>query len=42
MIGDENRGWSWTTPLIGIKADKVHLCGDERAIHLVSRILAKS
>ena len=42
MIGDSNRGWSWTTPLLGIKAHKIHLCGDERAMYLVSKLIDKS
>lgn len=39
MLGDTSRGWSWTVPILGIKADKIHLCGDERGLHLVSRLI---
>lgn len=39
MIGDTNRGWSWTTSVLGLRADRIHLCGDERALHLISRLI---
>lgn len=42
MIGDEERGWAWTTPILAIKAGKIHLCGDERALGLVSQLIDKS
>jgi ATP-dependent RNA helicase SUPV3L1/SUV3 len=38
MIGDLNRGWSWTKSLMNIQADKVYLCGDASAIPLVKKI----
>ena len=42
MIGDPGRGWSWTSAILGIKAKKIHLCGDERALHLISRLIEAS
>jgi ATP-dependent RNA helicase SUPV3L1/SUV3 len=39
MIGDYERGWSWTKALISTKAKRIHLCGDERAIGLVSKLI---
>ena len=28
MIGDVERGWAWTRVILGIKAKRIHLCGD--------------
>jgi ATP-dependent RNA helicase SUPV3L1/SUV3 len=28
MIGDPERGWSWTKALLATKAKRIHLCGD--------------
>ena len=39
MIGDSERGWAWTRAILAVKAKRVHLCGDERALNIVSRIL---
>ncbi len=41
MIGDPERGWSWTRAILSTKAKRIHLCGDERAIGLVSRLIRK-
>jgi hypothetical protein len=38
MIEDDQRGSAWTTALLGIKADEIHICGDERAFKLVYEI----
>ena len=42
MIGDLERGWGWTQALLVIRSKVVHLCGDERGLHLVSKLLAKT
>lgn len=39
MIGDTERGWAWTRAILAVKAKRIHLCGDERALNIVSRIL---
>ena len=39
MIGDPERGWSWTKAILSINAKRIHLCGDERAIGLVSKLI---
>ena len=39
MIGDSERGWSWTKALLSTKAKRIHVCGDERAIGLVSKLV---
>ena len=39
MIGDLGRGWAWTSAVLGLNANRIHLCGDERALHLVSQLL---
>lgn len=28
MIADSHRGYAWTRALLGLKADKIHICGD--------------
>lgn len=38
LIGDQNRGSAWTTALLGLQAEEIHLCGDERALKLVHDI----
>ena len=39
MIGDIVRGWSWTAAILGLQAKTIHLCGDERALNLVSTLI---
>ena len=39
MIGDKERGWAWTKAILAVKAKRVHLCGDERALGIVSKLL---
>lgn len=39
MIRDPGRGWAWTRALLGIPADEVHLCGEEAALDLITRLL---
>jgi ATP-dependent RNA helicase SUPV3L1/SUV3 len=42
MIGDNERGWSWTKAILSLKAKRIHLCGDERAIDLISNLVKMS
>jgi hypothetical protein len=39
MIADPQRGYAWTTALLGLKAKEIHLCGEEAAVPLVTRIV---
>ena len=39
MIGDASRGWAWTKAILATKAKRIHLCGDERALGIVSKLL---
>lgn len=39
MIGDRERGSAWTKALLALKAKRIHLCGDERALGIVSKIV---
>ena len=39
MLGDLQRGWSWTRALLGIAAKEIHVCGEETAIDLVENLL---
>lgn len=38
MIDDEGRGNSWTNAVLGLMAKEIHLCGEERAAHLIWRL----
>jgi ATP-dependent RNA helicase SUPV3L1/SUV3 len=38
MIGDKERGSSWTNAFLGIQAKRIHVCGDERALHLINKL----
>jgi ATP-dependent RNA helicase SUPV3L1/SUV3 len=40
MIGHEHRGWAWTQALLGLRANEIHLCGEERALPLVRELVA--
>lgn len=40
MIGDEDRGWAWTQALLGVKAQEIHLCGEERTVQLITNLAA--
>jgi ATP-dependent RNA helicase SUPV3L1/SUV3 len=35
MIGDVDRGWAWTSALLGVQAKELHLCGEVRTEQLV-------
>lgn len=39
LIEDPERGYAWTNALLGLQADEIHICGDERALRLIARIL---
>ena len=40
MIGSEDRGWAWTSALLGVMAREVHLCGEERAVPIIEELAA--
>ncbi|KAJ3309449.1 hypothetical protein HDV04_006027 [Boothiomyces sp. JEL0838] len=42
MIGNDERGWAWTRALLGVRANEVHLCGEESAVPLIERILEET
>lgn len=39
MIADPERGGAWTTALLGLNAEEIHLCGEETVVPLIQRIL---
>jgi len=41
LISDDYRGAAWTTALLGLQAEEIHLCGDERALKLVYLICSR-
>ncbi|MCJ1249764.1 RNA helicase [Trapelia coarctata] len=40
MIGHEERGWAWTQALLGIPAQELHLCGEERVVPVIRELAA--
>ncbi|MCJ1394898.1 RNA helicase [Xylographa bjoerkii] len=40
MIGNDHRGWAWTQAVLGLKAQELHLCGEERAVPLIRELAA--
>jgi ATP-dependent RNA helicase SUPV3L1/SUV3 len=38
MLADPQRGYAWTAALLGLKAKEIHLCGEEAAVPLISKI----
>ncbi|RNF08260.1 putative RNA helicase [Trypanosoma rangeli] len=42
LIADRDRGWAWTRALFGLPAREIHLCGEERAIPLIRKLLYKT
>jgi ATP-dependent RNA helicase SUPV3L1/SUV3 len=39
MIGISDRGWGWTKAILSLKAKRIHLCGDERALSIITRLV---
>ncbi|ORZ26832.1 P-loop containing nucleoside triphosphate hydrolase protein [Catenaria anguillulae PL171] len=39
VIGDAQRGWAWTQALLGLRAKRIYVCGEESAVPLVKRLL---
>lgn len=38
MMADPERGWAWTSALLGVQAKEVHLCGELRVIPLIKSL----
>jgi ATP-dependent RNA helicase SUPV3L1/SUV3 len=39
LIGDRDRGWAWTRAILGLPAKEIHLCGEERSLSLIKKLL---
>ncbi|TFK65339.1 hypothetical protein BDN72DRAFT_773495 [Pluteus cervinus] len=39
MIADDQRGYAWTSAVLGLCAEEVHLCGEETAVPIVEALL---
>ena len=39
MIADKDRGWAWTKAVLGVCADKVHVCMSENATNIICRLI---
>ncbi|KAI9724132.1 MAG: hypothetical protein M1812_000851 [Candelaria pacifica] len=42
MIGCSNRGWAWTTAVLGVSARELHLCGEARVVPLIRQLAAST
>lgn len=40
MIGDPQRGASWTTAVMGLLAKEIHLCGEETVVPVIQKLVA--
>ncbi|KAG8417546.1 RNA helicase [Metarhizium acridum] len=40
MIADPERGNAWTTAVLGVQANEVHLCGEDRTVPLLQALCA--
>lgn len=38
MIGDKFRGWAWTQALLAVRAQEIHMCGEERTVDLIENL----
>ncbi|KAH8984993.1 P-loop containing nucleoside triphosphate hydrolase protein [Lactarius hatsudake] len=38
MIADSQRGHAWTAAVLGVAADELHLCGEERAVPIIEAL----
>ncbi len=39
LIEDTERGFAWTNAILGLKAKEIHICGEERALRLIHKLL---
>jgi ATP-dependent RNA helicase SUPV3L1/SUV3 len=42
MIADSQRGPAWTAAVLGTSAEELHLCGEERAVPIVTSVCPRS
>ena len=40
MLANADRGWAWTQAFLGLQAKELHVCGEERALPLVTDLAA--
>lgn len=38
MIADKDRGWAWSEAFLGINAKEIHVCGEDRAVPLITEL----
>lgn len=39
LIADDCRGWAWTNALLGIKAEKIHVCTAENGLDIIIKLI---
>ncbi|KAH7911892.1 P-loop containing nucleoside triphosphate hydrolase protein [Hygrophoropsis aurantiaca] len=42
MISDPERGYAWTSAVLGLAAKEIHLCGEETAVPIIQSILQET
>lgn len=42
MMAHKSRGWAWTQAFLGLQAKELHVCGEERALPLVTELAAST
>ncbi|RDA96183.1 hypothetical protein CP533_1636 [Ophiocordyceps camponoti-saundersi (nom. inval.)] len=40
MVADFDRGSGWTSALLGVQAKEIHVCGEERTVDLIKKMMA--
>ena len=39
MIKEAKRGFNWTNSILGLKANEIHLCGEDRVFKIVASLV---
>lgn len=39
MLSDKDRGWAWTEAIMGVNADRIHVCMSQNAVHIVKMLI---
>ena len=39
MLSDIERGWAWTRAFLGLCAEEIHICGEARALAIISLLV---
>ena len=42
LIGDQHRGWAWTSAFLGICAHEIHVCGSKTLLPVIQKLCKKT